>query len=121
MAFGPARIIYTLGDPGTFNHTHTLAVNHGDVVVVGNATIIANAELAANQRGGYLIDGAIIQVPKPTGGGSAMAVGTRVYWDVADGNAQNTADSGTNKHLGIVAAANTDSDTTMLVLKTAQA
>lgn len=119
MAYGHTTLVSDAGAQ-VINYTHSSAVVPGDVIVVGTLTLVAQATLAASQRGAYIIAGAVVNAPKATGVGTAFTVGTRVYWDAADVNVQNTADSGTNKHFGVVCEQNVDADAFVRVLKTAQ-
>ena len=98
-------------DGKSIDYTPGAAVIAGDVVVQGELVGVANQDIAAGQLGALAIEG-VFDFPKPTGAGTDAAVGTLMYWDVADGNAQETADTGTNKLIGKLVKACTTTDTT---------
>jgi predicted RecA/RadA family phage recombinase len=56
----------------------------------------------------------VYQMVKESGDGPYV-VGTKLYWDDADDNVQDTADTATNKPLGWAAAAAATGDTTVQV------
>lgn len=84
----------------------------GDVVVIGSAIGVAERPIADGVKGALAID-AVIQVPKSTGSGTAIAAGAKVYWDASGKVATETADS--HKQLGTTVAAAADADATVLV------
>jgi len=98
-------------DGKSIDYTPGSNVSAGDVIVQGELVGVAKLDIAANQLGALAIEG-IFEFPKPTGAGTDAAVGTLMYWDVADGNAQETADSGTNKLIGKLVKACSTTDTT---------
>ena len=65
-------------------------VTGGDVVVQGDLVGVAKLDIAANRLGSLAVEG-IFDFPKSTAGGSAIAVGTTVYWNA--GAQQATATS----------------------------
>lgn len=97
-------------DGKSIDYTPGSAVAAGDVVVQGELVGVAKMDIAAGQLGALAIEG-VFDFPKPTGAGTDAAVGTLMYWDVADGNAQETADTGTNKLIGKLVKACTTTDT----------
>lgn len=97
------------------DYTPGSAVAAGAVVVQGDLVGIAKEPIAANTLGALATTG-VYRVPKPTGAGTDATVGTIMYWDVADQNAQETSDTGTNKLLGVLVEACSTTDTTCLVL-----
>lgn len=103
-----ARLIH---DGKAIDYTPSADVTAGDVVVQGELVGIAPRSIAANTLGALQIEG-VFEFPKPTGVGTDAAVGTLMYWDAADGNAQETADTGTNKLIGKLVKACTVDDTT---------
>lgn len=86
----------------------------GDVVVVGELVGVAPNDILDGQKGAIAIEG-VYKFPKPTGAGTGSPAGTQQYWDAADQNAQETADSGTNKKMGVNLVATGDNDTTVLI------
>lgn len=98
-------------DGKSIDYTPSSAVTAGDVVVQGELVGVAKQDIAANTLGALAVDG-VFEFPKPTGAGTDATVGTLMYWDVADGNAQETADTGTNKLIGKLVKACSTTDTT---------
>ena len=70
-------------DGKSIDYTPASAVTAGDVIVQGDLVGVAKLDIAANQLGSLAVEG-VFDFPKATGGGSAIAVGTSVFWDVAD-------------------------------------
>lgn len=101
-------------DGKSIDYTPSAAVVAGDVVVQGELVGVAQQDIAADQLGALAIEG-VFEFPKPTGAGTDAAVGTLMYWDVADGNAQETADTGTNKLIGKLVKACSTTDTVCLI------
>lgn len=97
------------------DYTPGSAVSAGDVVVQGELVGIAKTDIAANKLGAIAVTG-VYDVPKPTGVGTDYSAGDILYWDVADGNAQNDADTGTNKQIGKVVTDVATTDTMVRVL-----
>jgi len=91
-------------------YTPGSAVLAGAVVVQADVVGIATHPIAANELGALAIEG-VFRVPKTVGTGAAIAVGTILYWDVADGVAKADAEAGANKQIGKAILAATDSDT----------
>jgi len=98
-------------DGKSIDYTPGSNVSAGDVIVQGELVGVAKLDIAAGQLGALAIEG-IFEFPKPTGAGTDAAVGTLMYWDVADGNAQETSDTGTNKLIGKLVKACSTTDTT---------
>ncbi len=98
-------------DGKSIDYTPGSNVSAGDVVVQGELVGVANLNIAAGQKGALAIEG-VFEFPKPTGAGTDASIGTLMYWDVADGNAQETSDSGTNKLIGKLVKACSTTDTT---------
>lgn len=99
------------------DYTPSSATAEGAVVVQGDLLGVTTSDIAADTLGSIQVTG-IVRIPKPTGGGTDYSVGDLIYWDVADQNGQDTADSGTNKLLGKLIASVTTAATTMDVLLT---
>lgn len=93
----------------SIDYTPGSAVTGGDVVVIGDIVAVAKRDIAANVLGAVAIKG-VFRFPKATGSSSALAAGTKVYWDA--GNEVITSTSGANKVAGyVVAAASDDAET----------
>jgi len=101
-------------DGKSVDYTPSSAVAAGDVVVQEDLIGIARTPIAANALGSLAVAG-VFDVPKATGGASAIAAGATVYWDVADQVAKTDSESGANKLLGKVVKAAGDDDTTVRV------
>ncbi len=99
---------------GQVDYTPGSAVAAGDVVVQGDLIGVAKQPIAAGALGALAVRG-VFDFPKATGGGSAIAAGATVYWDVADKVAKTDSETGANKLLGKTVAAAGDSDTTVRV------
>ena len=93
----------------SIDHTLDTAITAGDVVVQGDLIGIAQVDCVADQLGALAVSG-VFDIDKATGEATAIAVGTKVYWDAT--NKQATADdnSGANKYLGKTIAAAGDDD-----------
>jgi len=101
-------------DGNSVDYTPGSAVAAGDVVVQEDLIGIARTPISANALGSLAVAG-VFDVPKATGGGSAIAAGVTVYWDVADQVAKTDSESGANKLLGKVVKAAADADATVRV------
>ena len=86
----------------------------GSVVVQGDLIGITKRDIATGVLGTLELNG-VFDVPKTAGEGEAIAVGAKVYWDVADGVAKTDDESGANKYMGKTIVAATDDDTTVRV------
>ena len=101
-----------VGEGGAIDYTPGSAVAAGDVVVQGDLVGVAKVPIAANALGALAVVG-VFDVPKATGGGSAIAVGTTVYWDTV--NKVATATAGALKVMGKTVKAAADADATVRV------
>jgi len=99
-------------DGRSIDYTPTADVAAGDVVVQGELGGGARGPIAANTPSSLTVVG-VFDFPKTAGSGSAIAVGTKVYWDAT--NKVATATVGSNKYLGKTTKAATDADTTVRV------
>ena len=93
----------------SIDHTPAGAITAGDVVVQGDLIGIAQVDCVANQLGALAVTG-VFDIDKATGVGTGIAVGTKVYWDVADQQAKADDEAGANKYLGKTIAAAGDDD-----------
>ena len=98
----------------SIDHTPAGAITAGDVVVQGDLIGIAQVDCVANQLGALAVTG-VFDIDKAAGASTAIAVGIKVYWDVADQQAKADDESGANKYLGKTIAAASDDDTTVRV------
>ena len=101
-------------DGGSIDYTPSSAVSAGDVVVQGDLVGVAKLDIASGALGALAVDG-VFDFPKAAGGGSAIAAGALVYWDVADSEAKTDDESGANKLIGKTVAAAGDDDATVRV------
>ena len=83
----------------------------GDVVVQGELVGVARQVILANKLGALTVEG-VFKWAKDNS--TAFAVGVDVFWDVADGEATEDADTGTNKLIGKVILAAGATDTILL-------
>ena len=89
-------------------------VKAGDVVVQGGLVGMAKIDIPAGKLGALAVAG-VFDVSKATGAGTAIPVGTLVYWDEAEKVAKADAESGANKLIGKVVKAAADADATVRV------
>ena len=101
-------------DGKAIDYTPGSAVSAGDVVVQGELVGVAKVPIAANALGALAVTG-VFDLPKATGGGTAITAGANVYWDVADTEAKEDSESGANKLIGKTVAAAADGDATVRV------
>jgi len=99
-------------DGGSVDYTPGSAKTAGDVVVQGELVAVAKRDIAANELGSLAIEG-VYDFPKAAGGGTAIAAGDNVYWDVAEGVAKEDAEAGANKLIGKCVLAAADAATTV--------
>lgn len=89
------------------DYTPGADVAAGDVVVQGDLVGITRLAIKASVLGALAVTG-VFEVPKATGGGTALGVGTIVYWDAV--NIRVTTTAAGNKQLGKVVKAAADAD-----------
>jgi predicted RecA/RadA family phage recombinase len=102
-----------IADFDTIDYTPVSAVSAGQVIVIGDLIAVAKLDIAAGRLGALHLTG-VYDFPKVTTGGSAIPVGTTVYWNSDTSNAQ--AASSTYKQLGKVVQAAADGDSTVRVV-----
>jgi predicted RecA/RadA family phage recombinase len=102
-----------IADFDTIDYTPVSAVTAGQVFVIGDLIAVAKLDIPAGVLGALHLTG-VYDFPKVTTGGSAIAVGTTVYWNSDTYNAQATAS--TYKQLGKVVKAAADADSTVRVV-----
>ena len=103
-----------LHDGKSIDYTPGADVTAGDVVVQGDLIGVVKLDIAADILGALAVEG-VFDFPKVTGGGSAIATGALVYWDVADSEAKTDDELGANKLIGKTVAAAGDDDATVRV------
>lgn len=86
----------------------------GDVVVQGDLIGVAKGDIANGALGALAVVG-VFDFPKATGVGTAITVGSIVYWDAAAKEATTSSGAGANKELGKTTLAAGDNDTTVRV------
>ncbi len=96
------------------DYTPGANVGAGDVIVQNDLVGVAKQDIPANTLGSLSVTG-VLDFPKATGGGSAIAEGLDVYWD--EGNTLATTDdgAGANKKIGRSVAAADDDATTVRI------
>ncbi len=98
----------------SIDYTPGSDVSAGDVVVLNDLVSVVKLDIPANKQGALAVVG-VYDFPKATGGGSAISMGKKVYWDVGDQQAKEDDESGANKLIGKVAKSATDDDTIVSV------
>ena len=101
-------------DGGSVDYTPGSDKTSGDVVVQNDLVGVVKRDIAANELGSLAIEG-VYDFPKAAGGGTAIAAGKPVYYDVAEDVAKEDAESGANKLIGKTVLAAADADTTVRV------
>lgn len=101
-----------IADGDFIDYTPGVDVPSGGVVVQGDLIGVTRCDIPANTPGSLAVKG-IIDFPKTAGGGTAIPVGTTVYWNA--GTSVATATSAGNKLLGKTVKAATDADTSVRV------
>ena len=84
------------------------------VVVQGELVGVTRHAAKANELTSLAVTG-VFDLPKASGGGSAIGAGVEVYWDEGEQVAKTDAETGSNKKLGKTVAAAADADTTVRV------
>jgi len=96
----------------SIDYIPSAAVAVGDVVVQGDLVGVASRPIAADALGSLAVSG-VFDFAKATGTSTAIAAGTKVYWDAT--NKVATATASTNKYIGKVVKAAVDTDATVRV------
>jgi len=91
------------------DYTPVADVKAGDVVVQNDLTGVAKLDIQTGKLGALAVTG-LFDFPKAAGAGTAIAVGTRVYWDVAEQVAKADSEAGANKEIGKTVKAAADDD-----------
>lgn len=85
----------------------SVAVTAGDVLLIGAKICVAKHDIAILADGTLACQGTF-KFPKTAA--TVYAIGVAVYWDVADQEATEDADTGTNKLIGYVQKAAASAD-----------
>jgi predicted RecA/RadA family phage recombinase len=101
-------------DGNAVDYTPSSDVAAGDVVVQGDLIGITRTPIAANAPGSLAVTG-VFDLPKATGASTAIAAGTKVFWDAAEKHAKADDESGANKFLGKSVLTAADGDATVRV------
>ena len=96
-------------DGNAIDYTPGADVAAGAVVVQGELIGVAKTAIASGVLGALAVCG-VFDLPKATGGGTAITAGALVYWDAANSVATTFPDAGANKLLGKTIAAAADAD-----------
>ena len=91
------------------DYTPGANVAAGDVVVQGELVGVAKLDIQTGKLGALAVTG-LFDFPKATGAGTAIAAGTRVYWDVAEQVAKADSEAGANMEIGKTVKAAADAD-----------
>ncbi|MCL4742275.1 MAG: DUF2190 family protein [Phycisphaerales bacterium] len=97
------------------NYTAPSDVDYGDVVVQGDLVGIATRDIKSGEVGRIALAG-LFGVVKATGVGTAIAAGTKLYWDATNKVATADDGSGANKFMGVSTRAAQDGDRFVRVL-----
>lgn len=101
-----------IADGDFIDYTPVADVPSGGVVVQGDLIGVTRSDIPANTPGSLAVTG-VFDFPKTAGGGTAIALGTTVYWNA--GTSVATATSAGNKLLGKTVKAAADADITVRV------
>ena len=101
-------------DGQAIDYTPAADVAAGDVVVQGELVGVAKTPIAANTAGSLAVVG-VFDFPKTTGVGTAIAAGSKVYWDATNGVATTDDALGANKLIGKTVRDAGDNDATVRV------
>jgi predicted RecA/RadA family phage recombinase len=101
-------------DGNAIDYTPDVPLYAGDVVVQGTLVGVARTPIAVMQPGSLAVVG-VFDFPKAAGAGTEIAVGTELYWDVAEQVAKADSETGANKRIGKAVAAAATTATTVRV------
>jgi len=96
------------------DYTPGADVGAGDVVVQGDLVGVAKLDIKTGKLGALAVTG-LFDFPKAAGVGTAIAAGSRCYWDAAEGLAKGDAETGANKLIGKAVRAAADADTVVRI------
>ncbi len=101
-------------DGDAIDYIPSANVAAGDVIVQGELVGIAKLDIPADALGALAVKG-VFDLPKATGGGTAITAGSEVYWDAGNTVATTDAAAGVNKLLGKTIRTAADADATVRV------
>ena len=101
-------------DGNAVDYVPAADVPTGAVVVQGDLVGVVPRPIPAGALGAIQVSG-VFDFPKAAGGGTALAAGVRVYWDVAEQAAKSDSEAGANKLVGKTVKAAADTDPTVRV------
>jgi len=96
-----------MGD--SVDYTPGADVAAGDVVVQADLLGVAKLDIKSGKLGALAVSG-VFDFPKEVGQGTAIAAGTKVYWNAGDKWATFDDESGTHKFIGKTVLAVGDND-----------
>lgn len=99
-------------DGNSIDYTPSADVAAGDVVVQGDLIGVAKTPIAANTLGALAVTG-VFDFLKNCGGGQAITVGAKCYWDATNQLATTTASG--NTYIGKCIKAAADNDLTVRI------
>jgi predicted RecA/RadA family phage recombinase len=102
----------TRADGCAIDYTPSTGVAAGDAVVVGSMVGVASRPIAANELGALNVEG-VFSIVKPTGAGTAIAQGAKVYLYQSQAV---TGATGTVMGFAAKAAATTDNTVDVLLV-----
>lgn len=97
------------------NYTAPSDIDYGDVVVQGDLVGIATRDIKSGEVGRIALAG-LFGIVKATGVGTALAAGTKLYWDGTGKVATDDDGAGANKFMGVSTRAAQDDDRFVRVL-----
>ena len=86
----------------SMEHIASGAVTAGDVILKGEKIVVAKHDITDTETGTVEAQG-VFDFPKTAA--TVYAVGVKVFWDVADQEATEADDTGTNRPIGYVTKA----------------
>ncbi|MEM9108603.1 MAG: DUF2190 family protein [Planctomycetota bacterium] len=90
-----AKAKFLHGSPNMIDYTPASAVSAGDVIIEGNAILIAHSDIASGELGAVSDGGGVYAIVK--GSSTTAANGAPIHWDVAD---QEINADGANPQIG---------------------
>lgn len=97
---GKGTLIEPISRVRTAVHTHSSAVESGDVITVGKNVLVATVDAGASEPVGYIIEGRM-EFEKAAG---AMNLGDAAWWNGTDGKIQ-TVSAGATCKAGVISFA----------------
>lgn len=98
----------------SIDYTPAADVSAGDIVIQGDLIGISSLDIPANKLGAISLSG-VYDIAKATGEATAIAAGTKVYWDAENSVVTSDDNSGANKYVGKAVKASGDDDAVVRV------